>query len=120
MLNTQRIGSVTSYVTSGLACGLGGMLLMGIPGAVLSGGLKLGRDYLIRKGVQELDPYFWLPATITSSLPPATQIFWILGPLAFGFAFGWWAGMHNPHNFTRTSRRAPSRHVDESAGAVRP
>jgi hypothetical protein len=90
---------MVDYVTSGIACGLFGVLLLGLPVALLSVGLYALQSYLTDQGFPLPDPSGWLWRMLPIAIPPSLQHFLkfagiVLVPVGIGFLYGWWAGMH--------------------------
>ena len=94
----RQIRSFNNYVASGLACGLGGVLLLGVPSFVLTVGFFESRQFFIHNRLpvpQELD---WLSRASALSgvqLEPFVGIIGLLGIPVFGFVFGWLKGMQH-------------------------
>jgi hypothetical protein len=86
------------YLTSGIACGLFGVLAFGLPSLVLLGLLYAAQRYLIRHGLPVADTWGWLTTAFATTFPALprdlilTAIFF--SPPALGFLYGWWAGMY--------------------------
>jgi hypothetical protein len=82
------------YIAGGLACGLGGVLLVGLPAVVVSVLWYSLHRWLGRQGLEEpgLAAWVWSHGIgfVEGTLPPFTLfVMLVIGPLALGFAYGW-------------------------------
>lgn len=91
--NTAKSYSgLVGRISEGFACGLGGMLLIGVPGVLIANCWAWSYQEALRHGIitPEMavpiwDRFFALPRQQTGALL-------ILAPIIFGFVYGWYRG----------------------------
>lgn len=98
----RQVRSFGNYFASGLACGLGGMLLVGVPSCALAVAMLASTEFATRHGFPMPDWFVWFDwlsrALAVIGVPLASCVLYmgvVVAP-AVGFVFGWWAGMHHP------------------------
>ena len=96
-----------NYLTGGLACGLGGVLLLGLPGVAISVLFHSVNQWLSRQGLAGSGIADWIGSHLGSVGKIPSFVLYgglVLVPLLLGFVFGWWAGMHG-NGLPERSRR---------------
>ncbi len=104
MISSNRNQGFWDYVTGGIACGLGGMVLFSLPVVVVTVSWAWSHDWLQRHGFSDPSAATWIWGQITKLFGPMQFNFLFLvvlfGLPVSGFVYGWWAGMHrtrDPH-----------------------
>ena len=96
----NRIRSCYDYVAGGIACGLGGVLLIGLPFLAAIFSWALSHQWRKEHGLEDSPMVTWIWAHTIGYLGPlaAPIICWVFvfAIPALGFIYGWWAGMHKP------------------------
>ena len=93
----RRVRVWADYITGGLACGLGGALLLGVPAVGLSLLAYSSRQWLKRHGAgADFAAWVWNHVTASVGQLPDFVLFagLVVAPACMGFVYGWWAGMH--------------------------
>ena len=98
MNRRHRLSKILPYVTEGVACGLGGVLLFGLPAFGVTVLAFTFHDSLARLGFTPPDLAGWLWTSVLgfgAVTPPFVHFtVYILGPVVIGFVLGWFLGMH--------------------------
>ena len=98
MNRLSRSRAYANYVAGGLACGLGGALLLGLPAIALSVLAYSSKHWLKQHGLGEptLAAWIWNHTVGPVGQLPDFVMFvaLVIAPAGLGFAYGWWAGMH--------------------------
>jgi len=96
MSSCKQIRAAIDYLSTGAACGLGGVLVIGLPGLFVSGLLFAVQCYLRQKGfpLPEFSYGFW-KLVPSSAKQLMTVVSIAIFPLAFGFVSGWFVGMYD-------------------------
>src|SRR5215831_16778590 len=94
----RQTRSIGEYFAGGIACGLGGMLLLGVPSATGTVALLENRQFFIRIGIPIPQQFDWVSqASILfgTRVEEVLVLIGVFGIPALGFIFGWWMGMHH-------------------------
>jgi hypothetical protein len=94
----MRIRAFANYLVSGFACGLGGMLLLGVPSFILTFGFFETRQFFIHNHLPVPPELAWVSrasAFTGVQLEPYVGTVGLLGLPVFGFLFGWLKGMRH-------------------------
>jgi len=117
MNRRHRLSQIWHYLTEGVACGLGGVLLIGLPAfgvTVLSFAFD---NSLARLGftLPDLAGWIWTSLLGLGAVTPPFLHFavYILGPVVIGFVMGWFFGMH------WGSERKPPNQSSQATAAMR-
>jgi hypothetical protein len=107
MNRRHRLSKILHYLTEGMACGLGGVLLIGLPAFGVTVLFFAFHDSFARLGFTPPDLAGWLWTSVLglgAVIPPFVQFaVHILGPVVTGFVIGWLFGMH-----WASDRKAPN------------
>ena len=94
----NRTQSSWDYVTGGIACGLGGMVLFSLPVAAVTVSWAYSHDWLQRHGFSDPSAATWIWGQISKIFGPVRLNFLfpviLFGVPVFGFVYGWRAGMY--------------------------
>jgi hypothetical protein len=121
----RQAQSLGNYFADGIACGLGGMLLLGVPGFAATVALLESRQFFIRTRLPMPHDFDWLSQASALIGFPVEHLLVFIGTMAvpsLGFMFGWWMGMHHPHPTQPdglTGRRDYARFVNRASLARR-
>ena len=94
------LGNWANYLGGGVACGLGGTFVFGLPGVLLAALLYVADQWLRQRGFSPSQSVDWIWKLLagpgvgklpTLNLLPGV----LLAPPVLGFAYGWWLGLHS-------------------------
>lgn len=102
MKTFRRIRSCYDYVAGGIACGLGGVLLIGFPFVAALLSWDVSHQWRKQLGLEDSPLVIWIWGHTVGYLGSLAHylIGWVfvIAIPALGFVYGWWAGMHRPRN----------------------